>query len=72
MIALLQSALEEMIEDFRRRGAAVVLTEMRPNVRYKLERAGIIDALGSENIVDSLEAAIVRANASLGGLPQRT
>ena len=66
------SALEEMIEDFRRRGAAVVLTEMRPNVRYKLERAGIIDALGSENIVDSLEAAIVRANASLGGLPQRT
>jgi SulP family sulfate permease len=64
------SALEEMIEDFRRRGATVILTEMRPNVRYKLERALIIDALGSENIMDTLEAAIARANASLGEVPR--
>ena len=61
------TALEDMIEDFRRRGAAVVLTEMRPNVRYKLERAGVIDALGSENVVETLEEAIARANASIGG-----
>jgi sulfate permease, SulP family len=63
------TALEDMITDFRRRGAAVVLTEVRPNVRYKLERAGVIETLGSENIVDTLEEAIARANASLGGLP---
>jgi hypothetical protein len=62
MIALLQSRAEGLWSR----------QHVRPNVRYKLERAGIIDALGSENIVDSLEAAIVRANASLGGLPQRT
>jgi sulfate permease, SulP family len=66
------SALEDMIEDFRRRGAAVVLTELRPNVRHKLERAGIIDALGSENVVDTLEEAIVRAKASVGGPGGRT
>jgi sulfate permease, SulP family len=61
------SAVEDLIQDFRRRGAAVVLTELRPNVRYKLERAGVIDALGSENIVDTLEEAIERANASAAG-----
>jgi sulfate permease, SulP family len=63
------TALEDMIKDFRRRGAAVVLTEVRPNVRYKLERAGVIEALGGENIVGTLEEAIARANASLDGLP---
>lgn len=63
------TALEDMIKDIRRRAAAVVLTEVRPNVRYKLERAGVIEALGSENIVDTLEEAIARANANLGGLP---
>jgi SulP family sulfate permease len=61
------SALEDMIEDFRRRGATVVLTELRPNVRYKLERAGVIDALGSANVLATLEEAIARANASVGG-----
>jgi SulP family sulfate permease len=61
------SALEDMIEDFRRRGAVVVLTELRPNVRYKLERAGVIDALGSANVVATLEEAIALANASAGG-----
>jgi SulP family sulfate permease len=61
------SAIEDMIEDFQRRGAAVVLTELRPNVRNKLERAGVIDALGSENVVDTLEEAIARAKASVGG-----
>jgi hypothetical protein len=58
-----------MITDFRRHGTAVVLSEVRPNVRYKLERAGVIETLGTENIVDTLEEAIARANASLGGLP---
>ena len=28
-------ALEQMIEDFKRHGATVLLTELRPNVRYK-------------------------------------
>ncbi|HEX4153799.1 MAG TPA: SulP family inorganic anion transporter [Steroidobacteraceae bacterium] len=57
------STLEAMIADFRRRGATLLLTELRPNVRYKLERAGVIETLGGENVLDDLESAIVRANA---------
>jgi SulP family sulfate permease len=63
------SAIEEMIADFRRRGAAVLLTELRPNVRYKLERSGVIDALGSGNVLEDLEAALARANACAGARP---
>jgi sulfate permease, SulP family len=50
-------AIEEIIHDFRRHGVAVLLAELRPNVRYKLERAGIIEHLGAENLADSLEQA---------------
>jgi SulP family sulfate permease len=50
-------AIEEIISDFRRHGAAVLLAELRPNVRYKLERAGILAQLGAENLADSLEEA---------------
>jgi SulP family sulfate permease len=51
-------AIEEMISDFRRHGAAVLLAELRPNVRYKLERAGVLEHLGAENLTDSLEQAL--------------
>ena len=50
-------AIEEIIRDSRRRGVAVLLAELRPNVRYKLERAGVLEHLGAENLVDSLEQA---------------
>jgi sulfate permease, SulP family len=50
-------AIEEIISDFRRHGATVLLTELRPNVRVKLERAGILKHLGAENLADSLEQA---------------
>ena len=50
-------AIEEIISDFRRHGVAVVLAELRPNVRYKLERAGVLKHLGAENLADSLEQA---------------
>ncbi len=50
-------AIEEIISDFRRHGVAVLLAELRPNVRYKLERAGVLEHLGAENLADSLEQA---------------
>jgi sulfate permease, SulP family len=55
------SAIEEIIEEFRRHGAAVLLAELRPNVRYKLERSGIIEQLGAANVLGSLEEALTRA-----------
>jgi SulP family sulfate permease len=55
-------ALEEIIQDFNRHGATVLLVELRPNVRYKLERGGVIAALGEGNVIDTLENALQLVN----------
>ena len=52
------NALEEMVGDFKRHGASVLLVELRPNVRYKLERAGVIAQIGEEHIIDTLDNAL--------------
>jgi sulfate permease, SulP family len=54
-------ALEEILADFKRNGAAVLLSEVRPNVLYKLERGGLIDLIGKENVFESLSEALARA-----------
>jgi MFS superfamily sulfate permease-like transporter len=54
-------AIEEIITDFKRHGAAVLLVEVRPNVRYKLERGGVIALVGPDNVIDTLEQALRRA-----------
>jgi sulfate permease, SulP family len=54
-------AIEEIIRDFRRHGATVMLAEVRPNVRYKLARAGTIEHVGPDNMLDTLEQAVERA-----------
>jgi sulfate permease, SulP family len=53
-------AIEELVRDFQHHGGAVLLVETRPNVRYKLERAGVIDKLGAENILATLDEALAR------------
>jgi SulP family sulfate permease len=53
--------LEELITDFRRHGTAVLLAEVRPNVRYKLERGGVIAHIGQDNVTETLEQALSRA-----------
>jgi MFS superfamily sulfate permease-like transporter len=57
-------ALEEILADFKRNGAAVPLTEVRPNVLYKLERGGLIDLIGKENVFESLSEALACAEQS--------
>jgi SulP family sulfate permease len=54
-------ALEEIITDFKRHGATVLLVEVRPNVRYKLERSGVITHVGQDNVIETLEQALLRA-----------
>ena len=54
-------AIEEIITDVKRHGAAVLLVEVRPNVRYKLERGGVIAHVGADNVIDTLEHALQRA-----------
>jgi SulP family sulfate permease len=54
-------ALGEMIADFRRDDAVVLLVEVRPNVRQKLMRSGVIASLGEANVLDTLAQALARA-----------
>ncbi len=54
-------ALEEIITDFKRHGATVLLVELRPNVRFKLERGGVMAHVGPENVIDTLDRALLRA-----------
>jgi SulP family sulfate permease len=62
-------AIEEIITDFKRHGATVLLVELRSNVRYKLERGGVVSHVGEENVIDSLEQALLRANDLQAALP---
>jgi sulfate permease, SulP family len=57
------SAIGEIVSDFMRHGGCVLLSEVRPNVLYKLERAGIIGDLGADNVQATLASALVRARA---------
>jgi SulP family sulfate permease len=54
-------AIEEIIRDFERRGGTLMLTELRPNVRYKLERSGVLAQIGPDRVIDTLEHAMQRA-----------
>jgi sulfate permease, SulP family len=54
-------AIHEIIADFKRQGGTVMLVEVRDNVRYKLERAGVIEEIGADNVLDTLELAQQRA-----------
>jgi len=56
-------AIQEIITDFTKHGATVLLVEVRPNVLRKLERSGVIALLGAENVVDTLDSALSRARA---------
>ena len=58
------NALEEIVRDFKRHGASVLLVELRPNVRYKLERAGVIAQVGEAHIIDTLDNALQLAKRS--------
>jgi SulP family sulfate permease len=54
-------AIEEIITDFKRHGATVLLVEVRPNVRFKLDRGGVIAHVGPDNVIDTLAQAMLRA-----------
>ena len=57
------SAIDEMITGFLKHDATVLLSEVRPNVLRKLERAGLIRRLGADNLTATLALAIERVKA---------
>jgi MFS superfamily sulfate permease-like transporter len=60
-LALLALAILTVGARYLRRDAVVLLVEVRPNVRYKLERGGIIAQVGAENVIDTFELSLGRA-----------
>jgi sulfate permease, SulP family len=61
-------AIEEIITDFKRHGATVLLVELRANVRYKLERSGVITHVGEDNVIDTFAQALLRAKELQAGV----
>jgi sulfate permease, SulP family len=57
------SAIDEIITDFLKHDATVVLSEVRPNVLRKLERAGLVRRLGADNFTETLALALKRVQA---------
>ena len=61
-------AIEEIITDFKRHGATVLLVELRANVRYKLERSGVITHVGQDNVIETFAQALLRAKELQAGV----
>ncbi|MCD6680034.1 MAG: STAS domain-containing protein [Burkholderiaceae bacterium] len=55
--------LEEVVVDLRRRGVTVMLSGANSRVRGKLERAGLIELLGRENLFDDVADALEASRA---------
>jgi SulP family sulfate permease len=51
-------ALADLIEDCRKRNTRVVLVELRDNVRQKLERAGVVEAVGAGSLFGTLDQCL--------------
>jgi SulP family sulfate permease len=62
-------AIEEIISDFKRHGATVLLVEVRSNVRFKLERSGVLAHAGEDNVIETLELALLRAKKLSTDIP---
>jgi sulfate permease, SulP family len=57
------SALDQIITDFLKHDATVLLSEVRTNVLHKLERAGLVRRLGADNLTATLALALERVKA---------
>lgn len=63
-------ALEEAIAGFQKRGVTVVLCEANDRVKAKLDRAGLVDLIGSGSYFETLQSAmeaVVAMPQSAGG-----
>jgi SulP family sulfate permease len=65
------SAIEEIVADFKRHGAKVVLSEVRPNVLHKLSRAGVVEYVGAENVIATFALALEHARTINSSPPPR-
>jgi len=54
-------ALRDAVADLHRRGVRVIVCEANERVRMKLDRAGVMDLAGWENVVDTFPEAVALA-----------
>jgi SulP family sulfate permease len=57
------TGLDEIVRDFQRSGARVVLVEVRPNVLGKLQRAGIVARVGEGGLYGTLSDYVAAVSA---------
>jgi sulfate permease, SulP family len=60
-------ALKDVVQRSRRDGTTVLLCEVQPQPLQALQRSVLIEEIGEERILPTLEAAIARADAELDG-----
>ena len=59
-------ALQEVVNRFRAGGTEVVLVGVHAQPMIAISRAGIVDLLGEDNLVGTIDAALERANRLTG------
>lgn len=64
--------LHEVLKEFSTRGTKVILSGVQPDVFNSLEKAGIVEWLGRENVCADIHEALRRANALLADTNPRT
>lgn len=65
MDATALNSLESVIERFQDHGSAVILCGLRRHPLIMLRKAGLVEVIGSSNIVDHFDAALLRAREIL-------
>jgi SulP family sulfate permease len=61
--------LETLHKKLRRHGRQLILSGPHTQPYFLMEKSGFLDAVGMENVVADLSAAVVRAQAILGEPP---
>jgi len=57
--------LEEVLKEFKAQGTQIVLSGVQPDVFNSLEKAGIVEWLGSQNVCSDIHKALKRVNELL-------
>jgi len=59
-------ALKDMIRRFRSGGTEVILVGVHAQPMVALDRAGLVDVLGHDNLVDTIDEALDRTRGRSG------
>ncbi len=58
-------ALEELLEKFRREGTSLILSGVHAQPLHAMDKAGVLEKIGRENVTPNIDAALARARVLL-------